>query len=196
MILGSGSRVGLRLCNAFRLFFSSLMSLTRPQRRIMRPRVPSSTSGRSSNGWGRVFFTLSSLEKIKAEDVGSAAFGESREGELGRRGDAGEEKMRGGLLLQIRGARGELGDLVDGVGEGAGGQEGGVAGFRVVAWLFLRLRGGVDQAFAFSFTRPSLESEALLLSLAGSNFIVGLLLVGLGLFLPADFVFFLMQGRV
>ena len=93
MILGSGSRVGLRLCNAFRLFFSSLMSLTRPQRRIMRPRVPSSTSGRSSNGWGRVFFTLSSLEKIKAEVVGSAAFGESREGELGRRGDAGEEKM-------------------------------------------------------------------------------------------------------
>ena len=84
MILGSGSRVGLRLCDAFRLFFSSLMSLTRPQRRIMRPRVPSSTSGRSSNGWGRVFFTLSSLEKIKVEVVGSAAFGESREGELGR----------------------------------------------------------------------------------------------------------------
>ena len=129
------------------------------------------------------------------EVLGSAAFGESREGELGRRGDAGEEKMRGGLLLQIRGARGELGDLVDGVGEGAGGQEGGVAGFREVAWLFLRLRGGVDQAFAFSFTRPSLESEGLLLSLAGSNFIVGLLLVGVGLFLPADFVFFLMQGR-
>ena len=82
----------------------------------MRPRVPSSTVGRSSNGWGRVFFTLSSLEKIMVEVLGSAAFGESREGELGRRGDDGEEMMRGGLLLQIRGARGELGDLVDGLG--------------------------------------------------------------------------------
>ena len=92
----------------------------------------------------------------------------------------------------MRGARGEEdGEDVEGAGEGAGG----VDTSKLHIWLFLRLRGGVAQALAFSFTRPSAESPPRLRSLAGSSFKVGLLLAGLGLFLPADFAFFLMEGN-
>ena len=98
-------------------------------------------------------------------------------------------------MPQMRGARGEDGEDVEGAGEGAGGKEGGVATSKLHTWLFLRFRGGVAQALAFSFTLPSAESPPRFRSLAGNSFKVGLLLAGLGLFLPADFAFFLMHGN-
>ena len=98
----------------------------------------------------------------------------------------------------MRGARRGVAELVEevgGAGEGAGGREGGAPTSKLTPWLLFRLRGGVAQAFAFSFTLPSAESPPLLRSLAGKSFKVGLRLAGLGLFLPADFAFFLMQGK-
>ena len=81
-----------RLCLFFCLFFSSslLMSRTRPQRRIRRPMVPSSTSGLL---FKRGKLTLSFFVGVAKNVAWLLADGEGWDDGLVMIGEGGEEKM-------------------------------------------------------------------------------------------------------
>ena len=98
----------------FSLFFSScslLMSRTRPQSRMRRLMVLSSTSGLLFN-WGKLTLSLVVARWPSsgvAENVAwLLAEGDRWDVGLVRIGEGGEENMWGGRFPQMRGARGEL----------------------------------------------------------------------------------------
>ena len=93
----------------FSLFFSScsvLMSRTRPQRRMRRLMVLSSTSGLLFN-WGKLTLSLFVASWPSSGVAWLLAGGERWDVGLVRIGEGGEENMWGGRFPQMRGARGE-----------------------------------------------------------------------------------------